>query len=97
MRLFSGLLISTLALGTIVTTGCTEHRYQSYDPYYGTNGRYYGAEDPYYRRWLADRRYNCVEYNRSNRDRQREHWEWRNQNNARFRDDPRFRDNQRVN
>src|SRR5882757_1146608 len=91
MRLFSGLLISTLALGTIVTTGCAEHRYRGNDPLYGSGG-YYGQNDPYYRQWLAERRYNYVEYNRLNRERQREYWEWRRQNEARFRNDPRFRD-----
>ncbi len=94
MRLFSGLLISTLALGTIVTTGCAEHRYSGYDPYYGS-GSYYGYNDPYYRQWLAERRYNYIEYNRLNRERQREFWEWRRQNEARFRNDPRFRDHVR--
>ena len=91
MRLFSGLLISTLALGTIVTTGCAEHRYQN-DPYagYGGYSGYYGCNDPYYRQWLAERRYNYVEYNRLNRERQREYWEWRRANEARFRNDPRF-------
>src|SRR5579864_5564937 len=95
MRLFSVLLISTLALGTIVTTGCAEHRYSGYDPYYGSGG-YYGYNDPYYRQWLAERRYDYVEYNRLSRDRQRDYWEWRRQNEARFRNDPRFRDNQRY-
>jgi hypothetical protein len=95
MRLFSGLLISTLALGTIVATGCPEHRYQTNNPYYGYSG-YYRGEDPYYRQWLAERRYNYIEYNRLNSERQRQYWEWRNQNNASFRDDPRFRDNRRV-
>jgi hypothetical protein len=95
MRLFSGLLISTLALGTIVTTGCAEHRYRGNDPYYGS-GSYYGYNDPYYRQWLAERRYNNIEYNRLSRERQREYWEWRRQNEARFRNDPRFRDNQRI-
>lgn len=97
MRLFSGLLISTLALGTIVTTGCAEHRYQN-SPYYGYGGYsgYYGANDPYYRQWLAERRYNYVEYNRLNRERQQEYWQWRRQNEARFRNDPRFRENQRF-
>ena len=94
MRLFSGLLISTLALGTIVTTGCSEHRYQN-GPYAGYGG-YYGQNDPYYRQWLVERRYNYVEYNRLNRERQREYWEWRRQNEARFRNDPRFRENQRF-
>jgi hypothetical protein len=96
MRLFSGLLISTLALGTIVTTGCAEHRYQN-DPYaYGGYSGYYGQNDPYYRQWLAERRYNYVEYNRLNRERQQEYWQWRRQNEARFRQDPRFRENQRY-
>ena len=96
MRLFSGLLISTLAAGTILATGCAEHRYQN-DPYaYGGSSGYYGYNDPYYREWLAERRYNYVEYNRLNRERQREYWEWRRQNEARFRNDPRFRDNRIV-
>jgi hypothetical protein len=97
MRLFSGLLISSLALGTILTTGCAEHRYQN-DPYggYGGYSGYYGANDPYYRQWLAERRYNYVEYNRLNRERQQEYWNWRRQNEARFRNDPRFRENQRY-
>lgn len=91
MRLFSGLLISTLALGTIVTTGCAEHRYSGGGPYYGPSG-YYGYNDPYYREWLAERRYDNIEYNRLSRERQREYWEWRRQNEARFRNDPRFHD-----
>jgi hypothetical protein len=96
MRLFSGFLISTLALGTIVTTGCAEHRYRDPNYGYGGYGGYYGANDPYYRQWLAERRYDNIEYNRLSRERQREYWEWRRQNEARFRDDPRFRDNQRI-
>src|ERR1700732_885122 len=96
MRLFSGLLVSTLALGTIVTTGCAEHRSRTYDPYYGSSYRGYGGGDPYYRQWLAERRYNYVEYNQLNRERQREYWEWRNQNNARFRQDQRYREGQRY-
>jgi hypothetical protein len=95
MRLFSGLLISTLALGTIVTTGCAEHRYRN-DPYYGSGG-YYGYNDPYYREWLAESRYDNIEYNRLSRERQREYWEWRRQNEARFRNDPHFRDRVRRN
>lgn len=97
MRGISAILVSTLALGTIVTTGCAEHRYQN-DPYYGYGGNsgYYGQNDPYYRQWLAERRYNYVEYNRLNRERQQEYWAWRRQNEARFRQDPRFRDNQRI-
>src|ERR1700760_3234452 len=97
MRLFSGLLISTLAAGAVLTTGCADHRYQN-GPYagYGGYSGYYGANDPYYRQWLAERRYNYVEYNRLNREPQQEYREWRRANEARFRNDPRFRENQRF-
>ena len=95
MRRLTAFLIPTLALGTLLATGCAEHRYQTNDPYYGYRG-YDRGQDPYYRQWLAERRYNYVEYNRLNSGRQREYWEWRRQNEARFRNDPRFRDNQRV-
>jgi len=48
MRLFSGLVISTLALGTILTTGCAEHRSRAYDPYYGYGSYYGGGYNGYY-------------------------------------------------
>src|SRR5579859_5925061 len=94
MHALKPILVSTLILGSLAFTGCAEHRYRSYDPYYSSYG-YYG-NDPYYREWLAERRFDYIEYNRLSRERQREYWEWRRQNEARFRDDPRFRDNQRV-
>lgn len=97
MRIFTGLLISTLAAGTVLATGCAEHRYQN-GPYagYGGYSGYYGYNDPYYRQWLAERQYNYIEYNRLDRARQQEYWNWRRQNEARFRNDPRFRENQRF-
>jgi hypothetical protein len=98
MRLLHPVLASTLVFGSLLTIGCSEHRYSGYSPYYGNAG-YYGwnaAEDPYYRQWLAERQYNYIEYNRLDRERQREYWEWRNANAARFRNDPRFRNNQVV-
>ena len=90
MRRFSTLLIFCgLALGTVMATGCAEHRYQGYDPYYGSNNRWNSGEDYYYRQWLAERRYNYIEYNRLNRERQQEYWAWRNQN-------ARIRENERI-
>lgn len=88
------ILVSTLILGSVAFTGCAEHRYSSSpNPYYG--GGYYG-DDYAYRQWLAERQYNYVEYNRLNRERQREYWEWRRANDARLRNDPRFRNNREV-
>lgn len=96
MRRFSTFLIfAGLALGTVMATGCAEHRYQGYDPYYGSYNRWSPGEDYYYRQWLAERRYNYIEYNRLNRERQEEYWEWRNRN-ARLRENERIRDNGRY-
>lgn len=86
-----GLLIATLSLGSLLVTGCAERRYSTYDPYYG-NG-YYGwnsYEDACYRQWLSECHYGYVDYHRLGRKRRHEYWEWRNHNDARLRQDPRF-------
>jgi hypothetical protein len=86
-----GLLIATLSLGSLLVTGCAERRYSTYDPYY-SNG-YYGwnsYEDACYRQWLSECNYSYVDYHRLGRKRRHEYWEWRNRNDARLRQDPRF-------
>jgi hypothetical protein len=86
-----GLLIATLSLGSLLVTGCAERRYSTYDPYYG-NG-YYGwnsYEDACYRQWLSECHYSYADYHRLGRKRRHEYWEWRNRNDARLRQDPRF-------
>jgi hypothetical protein len=86
-----GLLIATLSLGSLLVTGCAERRYSTYDPYY-SNG-YYGRnsyEDACYRQWLSECHYSYVDYHRLGRKRRHEYWEWRNRNDARLRQDPRF-------
>jgi hypothetical protein len=86
-----GLLIATLSLGSLLVTGCAERRYSTSDPYYG-NG-YYGwnsYEDACYRQWLSECHYGYVDYHRLGRKRRHEYWEWRNRNDARLRQDPRF-------
>ncbi len=94
MRTLKPILASTLILGSLGFIGCAEHRYSSGPaPYYG--GGYYG-DDYAYRQWLAERHYNYVEYNRLNNERQREYWEWRRANDARLRNDARFRNNPAV-
>lgn len=72
------LVLSTAALGTVIaTTGCAEHRYRTYDPYYNDYHRWNGDEDAYYRRWTAERHYQYVEYNKLEKERQKEYWDWR--------------------
>lgn len=86
-----GLLIATLSLGSLLVTGCAERRYSTYDPYYG-NGSYgwNSYEDACYRQWLSECHYSYVDYHRLGRRRRHEYWEWRNRNDARLRQDPRF-------
>jgi hypothetical protein len=83
MRRSLAVILSTATLGTMVAaTGCAEHRYRTNDPYY--NSPYYGyngwdaAEQARYREWLAERRYEYLEFNRLSAERQREYWAWRN-------------------
>lgn len=83
MRRSLAVILSTATLGTMVAaTGCAEHRYPTSNPYYSTP--YYGyngwdaAEQARYREWLAERRYDYIEYNRLSAERQREYWAWRN-------------------
>ena len=86
-----GLLIATLSLGSLLVTGCAERRYSTYDPYYA-NGQYRwnSYEDACYRQWLSECHYSFVDYHRLGRRRRHEYWEWRNRNDARLRQDPRF-------
>src|SRR5947199_8133609 len=84
-----GLLIATLSLGSLLVTGCAERRYSTYDPYYG-NGYYNSYEDACYRQWLSECHYSYLDYHRLGRKRRHEYWEWRNHNDARLRQDPRF-------
>jgi hypothetical protein len=86
-----GLLIATLSLGLLLVSGCVERRYSTYDPYY-SNG-YYGwnsYEDACYRQWLSECHYSYVDYHRLGRKRRHQYWEWRQSNDARLRQDPRF-------
>jgi hypothetical protein len=78
MRGFTAVLVSTLALGTIMaSTGCAEHRYRTYDPYRNDYHTWNSGEDGYYRQWIGERHYDYVDYKHQNKDRQKEYWKWR--------------------
>ena len=85
-------VMSGLALGAVMlTTGCAEHRYRTYDPYYNDYHRWNGGEEAYYRRFNTERHYDYVEYNKLNKERQREYWDWRHKQGEHH-DDHRDRD-----
>jgi hypothetical protein len=83
MRRFTAVLISALALGTIVaSTGCAEHRYRTYDPYRNDYHTWNSGEDVYYRQWIGERHYDYVDYKRQDKEHQKEYWKWRHDHDA---------------
>lgn len=90
-------LCSTGALAAVMLTGCAEHRYRTYDPYYHDYHSWNSGEGVYYRQWMGERHYNYVEYNRLDHDRQHEYWEWRHKHGDHDRDDHRNKDDHHRN
>ena len=78
MRRFSAVLISALALGTIVaSTGCAEQHHRTYDPYYHDYHTWNSGEEVYYKQWVGERHYEYVDYKHQTADRRKEYWRWR--------------------
>jgi hypothetical protein len=70
-------LTSALAI-PIATTGCAEHHYvRVYDPYYSDYHEWNAGEDAAYRRWINERHYEYREYNKLDKEKQKEYWDWR--------------------
>jgi hypothetical protein len=68
-----GIALSAPLLNVI---GCSAHvRY--YDEYHGDYHYWDAGEDRSYRVWLGERHYDYREYNKLNKDQQRDYWNWR--------------------
>lgn len=76
-RSLASLLLTSAVAVPVVTTGCAEHHYRVYDAYYSDYHTWDGREDASYRRWLSERHYEYREYNKLDKDRQKEYWDWR--------------------
>ena len=70
------LVLGTAMLAPLVTSGCyTQVRY--YDSYHSDYHRWNDGEVRSYRVWLGERHYEYRDYNRLNKDEQRDYWNWR--------------------
>jgi hypothetical protein len=63
-------------LAPLLTGGCAA-RVQYYDVYRSDYHRWGAGEDRAYRIWLSERHYEYRDFNRLNRDEQRDYWTWR--------------------
>lgn len=79
---FLGTLVLSAALvAPILTSGCAE-RVRYYDEYYTDHHPWNDGEASAYRAWLAERHYEYREFNRLNREQQRQYWRWRHDHPA---------------
>jgi hypothetical protein len=82
-RYVGHLLIATALLAPLAASGCAAHvRY--YDEYHSDYHHWDDREDRAYRVWLGERRYEWREFNRLNRDEQRDYWRWRHDHRGRY-------------
>ncbi len=84
MNLFVGpLLLAAAIVAPLAGSGCAA-RVRYYDEYHGDYHRWDDGEVRAYRVWLGERHYEWREYNRLNRDEQRDYWRWRHDHPRRY-------------
>jgi hypothetical protein len=82
-RYVGPLLISAAVLAPLVGAGCAA-RVRYYDEYHSDYHRWDDGETRAYRVWLSERHYEWREFNRLNRDEQRDYWTWRHNHPGRY-------------
>lgn len=84
MRRFIGpLALAAAIVVPVAGSGCAA-RVRYYDEYHSDYHRWDDGEVRAYRVWLGERHYEWREYNRLNRDEQREYWRWRHDHPGRY-------------
>jgi hypothetical protein len=82
-RYVGHLLIATALLAPLAASGCAA-RVRYYDEYHSDYHHWDDREDHAYRVWLRERHYEWREFNRLNRDEQRDYWRWRHDHSGRY-------------
>ena len=84
LKRFAGplLLLGAMAL-PFAATGCYE-RVRVYDEYHSDYHHWNGGEVRAYNVWVGERHYDRVDYNKLERDRQKEYWNWRHDHPGRY-------------
>ncbi len=74
--------LSTLILAFgLLATGCAEHHYRVYDPYYSDYHEWGPGETVYYNQWYSENYHNAPhrDYKKLNKEEQHKYWDWRHQ------------------
>lgn len=75
-------LIGTITLvaaiaAPVFTTGCANHYYRGYDPYYNDYHTWDGREQGYYTQWERENRYDHRDFRKRNEAEQKQYYAWR--------------------
>jgi len=76
-RLFATAMLMTVLATPAFLTGCAEHHYRAYDPYYNGYRDWNHGEDVYYTRWETETHRDHVDYRKRKADEQKQYWDWR--------------------
>jgi hypothetical protein len=77
-RCLGPLALGVAMLAPVLTNGCAA-RVRYYDDYYHDYHHWDDREDHEYRVWLGERHYEYRDFNRLDRDQQRDYWKWRHE------------------
>lgn len=79
-RWFATLALAMAFVSPIVTTGCSEHQYRVYDPYYHDYHRWNNGEEGYYRQWANENhRDPNRDFRKLDKNDQQRYFQWRHQ------------------
>ena len=71
-------LLAVVISAPLLTTGCAEHRYRVYDPYYRDYHDWDDHERVYYRQWVVEtNRDPHGEFRKLDHHDQKAYWDWR--------------------
>lgn len=74
-RSFAGLLLAAVCASPVLMTGCAVHA-RVYDPYHN-DYHPWGGEVVYYQNWEHETHRDHVDFNKRNKDDQKQYWDWR--------------------
>jgi hypothetical protein len=77
-RLLSSLLLAAALISPLAITGCAARAsYRVYDPYYNDYHTWDHGEVVYYQRWENESHRHHRDFNKRDKDEQKEYWNWR--------------------
>lgn len=77
-RLLGSWFLAAALTCSVIGTGCAEHHYRVYDPYYSDYHVWNSGEVVYYRQWAREnRRDESRDFRKLPPEEQKEYWTWR--------------------